>query len=178
MAYTQSAIEQQLKSSGMETGWPWRLLLLSGITFLTVLALFVGMQFGFYPYLDSQITQTDQEINKLGSAISEEQVNNFSKFYSQLNNIQNLLKNHFLGTNFLDFLEKNTLKSVYFKAMTLDLGAHSAKLDGASISYEALSQQMEVFRQSNNIVKVNLDGASLSGDRGGGINFSISLTLK
>lgn len=178
MAYTQSALEQQLKSGKQETGWPWRLLLLSGVIFLTTVAIFAGMQYGLLPYLVSETKTTDQEINKLSSAVSEEQVKNFSNFYSQLSNIQNLLKNHMNGSDFVNLLETKTLKNIYFKSMGVDLKGYVVKLEGSAPSYEVLSQQLEIFKQSPGISDVSLDGASLSEERGGGINFSIRLLLK
>jgi len=179
LAYTQSAIEQQLKSgSSQETGWPWKLLFLSGAVFITTGIIFAGMQYGLFPYLEAQTKKTDQDINKLGSAVSDEQVKNFSNFYSQLNNIQNLLKNHNRGIDFVSLLETNTLKNIYFKSMNVDLKGYVAKLDGLAPSYEVLSQQMEVFRQAAGVSDVNLDGANLSEEKGGGVNFSMRLMLK
>lgn len=161
-----------------QVGWPWRLLLLSGITFLTTAAIYAGMQFGLSPYLAAQSKSVDQQINKLSSAISADEVGNFSNFYSQLNNIQNLLTNHTQSSDIVDFLEKNTLKNVYFKTMSLDWTSRIVKFDGNAPSYNVLAQQMEIFRQAPQISEVDLDGVNLSQDRTGGTDFSIRLTLK
>ncbi len=180
MAYTQSVLEQQLKSGdrAQQGGWPWRLLLLSGIIFLTTIAIYAGMQFGLSPYLSGQSKSVDQQINKLSGAISADEVNNFSAFYSQLNNIQNLLADHAKSSDVTDFLEKNTLTNVYFKTMSLDWSTRTLKFDGNAPSYSVLSQQMEIFRQAPQISEVNLDGANLSQDKTGGVDFSIRLILK
>jgi hypothetical protein len=178
LASTQSGFEQQLKNAGQEAGWPWKLLFLSGSIFVTAAVVFAGMQYGLYPYLEAQAKKTDQDINKLSSAVSDEQVKNFTNFYSQLNNIQSLLKNHGNAVNFIDLLEIKTFKNVYFKSMSVDLKGNIVKLDGMAPSYEVLAQQMEVFKEAEGISDVVLDGANLSEEKIGGVNFSIRLMLK
>lgn len=178
-SYTQSVLEEQLKAgSDVSAGWPWRLLLLSGAVFLTSVGIYLGMELGFNPYLSSQDKKADQELSQLSNAISEEQAQNFSAFYSQINNIQSLMDDHNKSSQFAAFLEKNTLRNIFFKNLNFDAKEGTIKLDGVAPSYDFLAQQMEIFRKAPEISKVNIEGASLGEEKGSGVNFSIRLILK
>ena len=177
MEQPKSFIEQALsKPEELEVGWPWRLLVLACFIFGITLVIFLGMKFGYEPYLDKKIKTLDAEIDKLNQSFTQSQVDNFIKFYSQLSNLKILLNNHIFGSNILKFLEENSLKNLTYSGLDLDVSRKETKLSGTISSYELLAQQLEIFRQSP-LVKEVFFKKSKKNDQGG-VDFEVVLILK
>ncbi|MDI6717796.1 MAG: PilN domain-containing protein [Patescibacteria group bacterium] len=178
MPYTQSFLEEQLKKGGnISIGWPWKLFTFSAIAFTTMIAVFLGIKLGYQSYVKTQLEKVDQNITQLNASFSEEQEKNFMVFYSQLNNIQSLIQDRRLASAFFDFLEKNTIKSVYYRNTNFDFKNSEVKLDGIAPNYEIISQQMEIFGKSSQIVRVVLNSSKMSDIKGEGIIFSIRMNF-
>ena len=176
MEQPKSFIEQALsKPEELEVGWSWRLLVLTCFIFGITLVIFLGMKFGYEPYLDKKIKTLDAEIDKLNQSFTQSQVDNFIKFYSQLSNLKILLNNHIFGSNILKFLEENSLKNLTYTGLDLDVSRKETKLSGTISSYELLAQQLEIFRQSPLVKEVFLKN-SRKNDRGE-IDFEVTLVL-
>ncbi len=172
-----SSFEQELTRAGkLPTGLPWRLLLLAFIIFGAVVFIYLGMIFGYEPYIDSQFKKVEQEISELNASIEKEQQKNLIEFYSQLVNIQELFNSHILTSNIFDFLEKNTYPSVYFTSIDFSISKKEGKINGLTSSYNILAQQLELFRLSPEVEKVILNDSRLL--KGGTVNFAITLILK
>lgn len=169
MQYNQTLIEEQLRSrEQLAVGWPWRLLAVSGLIFITTLAIYFGISVGFDVFLDAKIKKADADLKKLEDEISKEQREDFLSFYSQINNIEALAqKKRNAPAFFSEVLEKNTLKKVFFNSVSVNLRSKEAKIDGVADSYTTLSQQLEVFRQAKEISRVNLESAAAAqGEKG------------
>lgn len=174
---TKTLIEKEfLKPEELKTEWPWRLLVFTIFLFGIILLVFFGMRIGYEPYLDKKIKTLDAEIGKLTQSFSQSQINDFLKFYSQLSNLKTLLGNHIFSSNILKFLEENSLKNLIYTSLNLDVGRRELKLSGIVSSYEVLSQQLEIFRQSTLVEKSSFKN-SQRGEKTG-INFEIVLVLK
>ena len=183
MAYKQSAIETELgKQEKLRTGWPWRLMFVAFLVFGSMAAIFLGIIFGFQPYLKSQLSAVDAKLNQLVASISDEQQKNILNFYSQLSNIGGVLNSRNQATKYVDFLEKNVLKSVYFNLVSLSFkeGAATISADGQTLNYDSLAQQIEVFKEAPEIADVILGSSRIieSGKTGSLVNFTVTLTFK
>ncbi len=174
MQYTESILEEQLKrGEKLPVGWPWRLLLFTVLVFSVLTTIYLGMVLGYKPYLNSRIKSLDKEINNLTQAIDDTQQKNLANFYSQLVNIQNLLAHHPNASKLFDFLEKNTHNQVYFLSLNLSLAEKNLKIEGSASDYEALAQQLEIFRKAPEIERVFLEDSKLSDDKG--VHFIVRL---
>ena len=174
--YTKSALEEELRRpEGLPVGWPWRLLLFMAIVFGVSAAVYLGMTMGYKPYLNSQIRTLDEKINQLTQSVDEEQQKSLIAFYSQLVNINNLLKSRSQSSKFFGFLENNTSGRVYYNSVDLSLAEKNAKLNGIAPNYSVLAEQIELFRRAPEIAKISLE-SSLVDDSG--VNFVVSLSLK
>lgn len=177
MPNTNSALEQELmKKEKLPVGWPWRLLLFTIIVFGVTIVTYLGMEFGYKPYLNSQMTRLDGQITSLSQQIDVNQQKNLIDFYSQLVNAQKLLTSHVSASKLFDFLEKDTYQKIYYTSLNFSLDEKSIKLGGIANDYDALSKQLELFRQAPEIDNVFLDDSRLSDQ--GGISFSITLVFK
>lgn len=179
MAYTQSALERELmKKEVIKLGAPWRLLIMGFIVFGTAVGIFLGMKFGFQPFLESQVNKEDQKIKQLLGSFTADQVADSQVFYSQLINISDVIESRNLATPILEILEKNTLKNIYFNNLNYSVTNKEIKLSGIAPNYDALSQQLEVFKNSPDVGKVLMDNASQAEGRSQSIQFSMRLKLK
>lgn len=176
MQYTKSVLEEQLKiGEKLSVGLPWRLLIFTIIIFGAMTFLYLGMVFGYKPYLNSRAKNLDKEIANLTASIGEEQQKSLVNFYSQLVNAKNLLANHSTALKFFEFLEKNTYPQVNYLFLNLSLAEKKLKLDGNASNYKVLVQQLELFRQAPEIDRIFLDDSKLGEDN---VHFSIQLIFK
>ena len=187
MAYSKSLLEQELKKGEeLQVGWPWRIMVFSAIVLLTTIGIFLGAEFGFKAYIKSEIAKVDSEIDLLTKSIPEDQQKSFLVFSAQANNIQKILSDRYNTPQLFSFLEKNTLKNVYYKSVNLDMKEMSVNIDGVAPDFNVLAQQMEIFRNATDTVnKVMMGRSSLmtekdsqGRERPGAVNFTLTLKIK
>jgi len=177
MPYNQSILEQELRrGEKVEAGLPWRLLVFSAFLFGLLFFVYLGMQFGYKPYLNSRIKNLDSKINNLNQVIDEGERKRLIDMYSQFINIQDLLKSHTVPSRLIELLEKNTQSQIYYLSLNFSLTDKSLRLEGVSPNYNILAQQLELFQRIPEIERVNLDNSQLLGN--GDIRFSIKLIFK
>lgn len=181
MPYTQSALQSELsKQREASAGWPWRLMTLSLVILLTVGAVYAGMQFGFENlYLQNALKSADAESVKTSKTVSADDQKQIFNFYSQLSNIDMLLKKQGKATPYLSLIEQNTLKSVIYANMSMDISeqAISIKMDGTAPLYSSIVQQMDLYKKLPNVKGVKLSGARSGAQASDGVLFSIEVIL-
>ena len=173
--YTKNVTEQFMEPERLPVGWPWRLFLFSLILFALALFVYLGIIWGYEPYLRAQRQSLDQKITEIGGVINESDRENFVNFFSQLVNLQDLLNSHIKGSNIYSFLEKNTNQGVYYEGGNLSVAERYLRLDGIARSYDNLIQQLVAFEQAPEIERVILQ-ESQTADKG--VRFSLQLVIK
>ena len=173
--YTKNITEQFMEPERLPVGWPWRLFIFSIILFGLVVFIYLGIIWGYKPYLKSQRQSLDQKITEIGGAISESDRENFVNFFSQLVNLQALLNSHIKSSNIYSFLEKNTNQGVYYEGGNLSVAERYLRLDGIARSYDNLNQQLVAFEQAPEIERVILTESQIA-DKG--VRFSLQLVIK
>lgn len=182
----QSAIEEQLKSGGqLSVGLPWRIFIFMLLIFGFSLFIYAGMDFGYRPYLESTINKLNKDISNLNQSIDEAQQKQIVGFYSQLINIQSLLKAHKpISSQIFDLIEKNTYQNVRYDGMVVSMADRSVKISGAAPDYETLIKEFSLFEQIPSIERVILENSNMSETAVKGkeskkeIKFEIRLILK
>jgi hypothetical protein len=173
--YNKTVAEQFLGPEKLPVGWPWKIFVFSIILFGLVLFVYFGIIWGYQPFLKAQEQSLDKKINEIGGQISQQDRENFIKFYSQLVNLQNLLNNHIKGSNIYNFLEKNTDQGIYYEGANLSVTEHNVNLTGVARSYDNLVKQLAAFEQAPEISRVILQDSQAS-DKG--IRFVLQLVFK
>lgn len=173
--HNKSVTEQFLGPQKLPVGWPWKIFVFSIILFGLVLFIYLGIIWGYQPYLKAQEQSLDKKINEIGGQISQQDRENFINFYSQLINLQGLLNRHIKGSNIYNFLEKNTEQGVYYEGANLSATEHNISLTGVARSYDNLVKQLAAFEQAPEISRVMLQDSQAS-DKG--IRFSLQLIFK
>ena len=164
----------QFESENLPVGWPWRFFMVSFVVFLSTILIYLGLVFGFEPFLSKQIEQKDQEIAQRGAAVSKEDQDKFIQIYSKVINIKSLVDNHIFSSNALLLLERVTHPRVYFTGMGMKVSDREVELDGVAGSFSALSEQLEAFAQTKGIERYSLTQSQLNGDL---VQFKASLKL-
>lgn len=178
MALPQQVVEQ-LNLSGQSRrtpGWSSGIILFSGSIFLIVVCIYAGLQFGYEPYLNGQISALENQVQKVGQSISPSDEATLITFYSQVSNIQSLLKSHVFFSRFLTWLEQNTEANVYYTNMTY-LSGDQITLNGNAKTSADIPEQIAVFEAAPNVSAVSLSNISYS-SAANNWNFIVGLTMK
>ena len=168
--------EEKVRRENLPVGWPWRLLLITGGLFAAAFLGYFGMAFGYSAYLTSRIADLDKEIADLAKVIPESERQSFVGFYSQITNIQDILKTRAAASQFLAFFESNSVKKIRYASFVLAAPENYLKLEGNAESYGVLAQQLEAFRRVPVVERVVLDSSIL--EEGGTVKFAIGVYFK
>ncbi len=168
-------IEEKLQREELPVGWPWRFFLFSLLVFITALIVYLGVAFGYKPFLVSQIDKQEAAIAQLSQTIPKKQQEDFIAFYSQLVNLQRLLKDHVFASKIFPFIQANTNQLVYYTAVDLRVGEKRLELEGAAVNYGVFAQQLQALAAAPGVESLIINDSSASGGR---VKFRLSLILK
>lgn len=165
----------QYEPENLPVGWPWRFFSVSLMIFLAAVLVFLGLSLGYEPYLNSQIKETDAQIDQLLGIVSGEDQEKFAQFYSQLANLKSILDEHILSSKIFPLLEKITNQKVYYNNLNLRVPEKELELEGFADSYEVLGEQLEAFDQAPEIERYLMNQSQASGNL---VQFKATLKLK
>jgi hypothetical protein len=175
MPLPQQVINQMSRDSEKTPGWS------SGVLFfsLGLLALVVAIYFfllGFYgPYLGGQLSGLESQVATANQSIASGDETQLVSFYSQVSNVQTLLKNHIVFSQFLSWLEQSTVASVYYTQFSFSSGTQ-VTLTGSALTEGSITQQIAIFESSPAVKKTIVTNISAS-QQTGIWSFSVSLVM-
>jgi len=173
--YSQNVSDQIMKSDGMGSGLPWRLLAFSIFFFLLSLLVYFALSFGYANYLNNQILNTEEETKALTQKISTDAQNKFIDVYSRLFNFKNLLAGHIYSTKAFPLLEKITSPFVFYNNIELNIDEKRIVLSGIATSFEALSRQLKLYDDEKSMIEAYiLNQSRIVEDQ---VNFRVTLIL-
>lgn len=161
MALPQQVVEQLSHGSTRTPGWSSGILLFSGSVLLVIVLIYAGLRLGYEPYLNSQLSSLEVQAQKVGQSVSAADEANLVKFYSQISNIQSLIKNHVFFSQFLTWLEKDTEANVYYTSMVFTSG-NQIVLVGVAKTSADVSEQVAAFEASPAVSAVSLSSVTFS----------------
>ncbi len=160
MPLPQKVTEQLARVPARTPGIAGQLLMLTSLLFFVSLGSYLGLQYGYKPYLDTQIENLDKDINNFAKQISPQEQTKIINFYSQLANLETLLNNHIFTSALLDWFEKNTQVNIYYSNFNFDSIKGDITLSGVAKTIEDLGEQLIIFNQLPEVRKVILSGIS------------------
>lgn len=158
-----------------QIGFLWSLLRFLFIVLLILMVGFVGLRFGYTPFLKSQIKKQEAAITELTTRIPQSEQDNLLKFYFQLADLEKLLRNHVMTSKVFALLESRTNQRAYFTSLSLDVGEKKLALEGIAPSYEVVAQQLASFEAASDVASAALTEAQT--EREGRVRFGITLVL-
>jgi len=167
-------LDEKLNHQEAAVGWPWRFFLFSLLVALTAVVVWLGLAFGYKPFLQGQIEAAEAALSQLSQTIPQKEQENFIAFYSQLVNLQTLLKNHIFASKIFPFLQNNTNRLVYYTLLDLRLPERRLGLEGVAANYLVFSQQLQAFAAAPEVESLIVnDSNALEGQ----VKFRLSLIL-
>lgn len=134
-------------------GLPWRMFSFTIFLLIIACAAYFGLRFGYTPLLSSRIDQLDTDLAELGQQIPEQQQNEFVQLYSQITNLQSVLKRHVISSVVFQLLERNTHTDVFYSNIDLSIVDNRLSLEGFARSYEVLAQQLGAWENAREVEK-------------------------
>lgn len=178
MADLNTTVNRARAAGVASVGFPWRLLIIAFVVFGLTVLVWAGIQFGYAPFLNSQLSSAMASFNSLSGKISEQQQKDLTSFYSQIYNIQSLQSSHIYSAQLFDFLEKNIYPNVVLTSFQASLPGGDIRFDGIAADYSTLTNELAILKSDPNVTLVSLDSSRQRDVKeGGGVAFTISASL-
>jgi hypothetical protein len=161
MALPQQVVEQLNQGSRRTPGWSSGIILFSGSILFIVVFVYAGLQFGYVPYLNAQLSSLESQAQKVEQSVSVSDEASLVTFYSQINNLQSLITSHVFFSQFLDWLGQNTEANVYYASMSFTSNDQVTLLGIAKTSAD-ISEQVAIFEASPEISGLSLSNVVLA----------------
>lgn len=174
MPLPQRVVDQLSNEPPKTPGWSLGMLTFSGGLLLIVIIIYAGLTFGYEPYLNGQVSQTQTQIDQLSQQISPADQANLINFYSQISNLQTLLGNHIIITNLFSWLEANTEPNVYYNSFEFS-GGNQITISAVAENESDVNQQVAIFQASPEVQSVVV--SSVTRAQTSGWAFGVNLTI-
>lgn len=156
-------------------GWSGELLMFAGTIFFVSIAVYLGLAFGYKPYLNGKVSQLDGQIKKFTDEISLSDQEKLISFYSQLSNLGGILRKHVISSPLFDWLEKKTETNIYYTRFSFNPAANQLALTGAAKTANDFVEQMQIFQGESAVERINVN--SLTASSNGTWQFDLVLFL-
>jgi len=176
MALPEQVVERLSREPLVTPGWSGRLLMFAGTIFFLSLAVYVGLTFGYKPYLSAQVQHLDDEIKKFNEEIPSVDQNQLVVFYSQLANLNTVLKGHVTASPLFDWLEAHTQTRVMYSKFAFSAQNGQLSLTGISRGMEDFVEQIAIFQSDSMVQRITVNNVTVI-PSGGGWQFDIVLFL-
>ncbi len=165
MALPQNVLERLSEQPTTTPGWSLGLISFAGGLFGIAIVIYVGLAFGYEPYVQGQINALNTQLATASQSISSKDQAQLQSFYSKTQNLNQVLQNHVRFSHFFSWLEKNTEANIYYTSLAFASG-NQVRLTGSSPTETDVNQQMAIFESSPNVTLTNLTGVTFSSDTG------------
>ena len=140
---------------------------------LSVVA-FLGITFGYRPYLESQVAKLDTEIADFSRRVPEEEQANIATFYSQLSNLKVVLGKHTATPAFFRWLENATLQQVSLSKVSMNVASRQVQVSGVARAGSDVAAQVAHFQKQPGVARVDFKNSQAAG---AGVSFDLVITV-
>jgi hypothetical protein len=177
MALPPQAADKLMHSPVATQGAFKQFILLAGALFTLMLVLYIGISFGYKAYLSKSIASTKTKIDGFSSQISQADQDKVANFYSQLQNLQQLLASHTTASPVLSLLERTTIPEVYYTKLSVNASLNQADVNGMARSLADVAKQAALIEAQTEVVDhVNFSTAGAT--QGGAWQFTMNIFLR
>jgi len=178
MADFNTTVNRARAASTSSVGFPWRLLIISIVIFGLTVLVYAGINFGYVPYLNSEINKADANFTDLSKKIDVSQQQSLTDFYSQLYNVQALASTHSHPSKIFDFLEKNIYPTVKLSSFQAGISGGDVSFDATAVDFNTVINQLAILKADSNVLAVSLDSSRQRETKdGGGVVFSVRMSF-
>lgn len=160
MALPEQAIQKMIREPAPSQGAYRELVMFSVALFAIALIIYVGLTFGYKPYLQAQVDALDKQVQSFNAAIPADQKSQLISAYSQLVNLQTLLVQHGSAASFLTWFEAHTHPNVYYTQFALNALSGQLTLSGVGKSLGDVAEQLAIFERDPKVTRINFTNVS------------------
>jgi hypothetical protein len=173
----QKVTDQMAEGRAKTSGVSGQLLMFSLFLLILSIVFYAGLQFGYKTYLNKSLDDLESRLSLVKSSLKPEDQSKIISFYSQIENLKDILGSHTASSPIFSWLESNTQTNVYFKNFSFDLIKSQIVLSGTAKNMDDLSEQILVFEKKVNDGDLRkLDIGSISVGENDSVNFSFTIT--
>ncbi len=158
--------EQVVERLGREPvrtpGWSGQLLMFAATIFFISLAIYLGLVFGYQPYLKSEVNKLENQIQRFSQEIPQADQESLASFYSQLLNLDSLLRKHTTSSPLFNWLEKYTQPNIYYTKFDFNSGNRQLFLSGFAKTTADFVQQLQIFQADPQVERLTVNSLTLS----------------
>lgn len=162
------------KAGPREPGFPWRLLILTGVLLALTIFIYAGISFGYRPYLEKELSVVQGRLTSASNSLQAQESEVFGVF-SQLYNIEKLSKKHVYASKLFTLLEKGTIPSVQFVKANVDISKQPFSFEGIAPNHDAIVTQLAALQGVSGVISVRL--VSTQAQENGSVRFSLDLSV-
>src|SRR5260221_8642037 len=161
MALPPQGVEKLVREKSIASGSYRELLMLTGTLFFASILVYLGLTFGYKPYLKSQVGKLDAQIKSFGDKIPLADQKKIIEEYSQLVNLKKLLDTHVVTTPALAWFEAHTQTNVYYTQWNANVVSGQIVVTGAARTLADIGEQVAIFEQAPEVARINFSNVSL-----------------
>ncbi|RJP45631.1 hypothetical protein C4587_00570 [Candidatus Parcubacteria bacterium] len=176
MALPQKVVEQLSREPVQAPGWASGLVMFSSTIFIVGLFIYLGLSYGYQPYLRAEVEKLDRQIEAFKQQVPAEEQAKIVSFYSQLANLKTVLGRHVLVFPTFGWLERNTQGDVYFTKFTLNSQSRQLALSGIARTVGDLGEQLAVFERDPSVERATFSNVFIGSN--GLWQFDLTLSFK
>lgn len=178
MAQFSRSPAEQFRPENQSVGWLWNIFVFSIVIFGSVILLYLGMEFGYRSFLQSQIDATQAQINEKKGQINADNQARLGEFYSQVYNLNKVLSGHPITSLIFKILEENTHVSVWYSSLIFSSAQNNFDIliNGSANSLETIAKQLIALKKLPEIKDVSLNSAQYDKEKAS-YKFNIKIGL-
>ncbi len=175
MALPQQVIDRLSREPAKTPGWSFGLLLFSGGIFFIAVITWLGLAYGYTPYLQNQLSTLSAQVDTVAKTISPDDQATLVSYYSEISNVRTVLQNHVIFSRFLSWLEAHTETNVYFSRLSFASGSQ-INLTGIAKTENDANQQMAIFEAAPEVKSAAISTVALQ-ENTNSWQFGVTLNL-
>jgi len=155
MPFPQPAVEQLSQRAPRSPAWFGQLMMFAGTLFFIAAALYIGITFGYKPYLNNRVEALNERIATFAQQVPADEQEKIAGFYSQLVNLRTLLGKHVAMTEFFSWLERSTLPTIQITKASVNMNNRQGTITGVSRSVQDIAAQLAVLQADPGVERVD-----------------------
>jgi hypothetical protein len=176
MALPPQALEQLAREPMHTPGWSGKLLMFSSTLFIISLFAWVGLSYGYAPFLTKQSDQYDKDLAAAAKQINIDTQRELISFYSQLANLDKIIDNHVYASTLFDLLEARVHGNIFFNKLDVNTETGKMILGGVAKSVKDVTEQAKLLEADPKVASVFL--GNVSAQSGGLWQFDLTVNFK
>lgn len=174
MALPQPSYDQVVSRAPRSPAWFGQLMAFALTLLILSVAAFLGITFGYAPYLQGRVNALDAQIADFSKRVPAEEQANIATFYSQLANLKVVLGKHAATSAFFRWLETATTQQTQLTKVSMNATSRQIQITGISRTANDVAGQIATFQKQPGVARVDFKSSQAVA---GGVQFDVVVTV-